>query len=103
MSGLHAPAHSAVSAPQSPWALLRLISGHVCLHASMAGMRLAAPLWALQQGYGPFAVGFLLALFSLSQVFLALPAGRFADRHGLRKPVSRAVVASITGATAAAL
>jgi MFS family permease len=104
MSGLHAPAHSAVSAPpQSPWALLRLISGHVCLHASMAGMRLAAPLWALQQGYGPFAVGFLLALFSLSQVFLALPAGRFADRHGLRKPVSWAVVASITGATAAAL
>jgi MFS family permease len=103
MSGLHAPAHSAVSAPQNPWALLRLISGHVCLHASMAGMRLAAPLWALQQGYGPLAVGFLLALFSLSQVFLALPAGRFADRHGLRKPVSRAVVASITGATAAAL
>jgi MFS family permease len=103
MSGLHAPAHSAVSAPQSPWALLRLISGHVCLHASMAGMRLAAPLWALQQGYGPLAVGFLLALFSLSQVFLALPAGRFADRHGLRKPVSWAVVASITGATAAAL
>jgi MFS family permease len=48
-------------------------------------------------------VGFLLALFSLSQVFLALPAGRFADRHGLRKPVSWAVVASITGATAAAL
>jgi len=83
--------------------LLRLISGHVCLHASMAGMRLAAPLWALQQGYGPLAVGFLLALFSLSQVFLALPAGRFADRHGLRKPVSWAVVASITGATAAAL
>ncbi|MDT7515252.1 MFS transporter [Rhodoferax mekongensis] len=103
MSGLHAPAHSAASTPQSPWALLRLISGHVCLHASMAGMRLAAPLWALQQGYGPFAVGFLLALFSLSQVFLALPAGRFADRHGLRKPVSWAVVASIAGATAAAL
>nr|WP_315471850.1 MFS transporter [uncultured Rhodoferax sp.] len=102
MSGLHSPAHSAASAAQSPWALLRLISGHVCLHASMAGMRLAAPLWALQHGYGPLAVGFLLALFSLSQVFLALPAGRFADRHGLRKPVSWAVLASIAGATAAA-
>ncbi|NBW49834.1 MAG: MFS transporter [Betaproteobacteria bacterium] len=102
MSALHAPTHSARSAPQSPWALLRLISGHVCLHASMAGMRLAAPLWALQQGYGPLAVGFLLALFSLSQVFLALPAGRFADKHGLRKPVSRAVMAAILGASAAA-
>lgn len=103
------PSHAGVAAdrlqalPQSPWALLRLISGHVCLHASMAGMRLAAPLWALQHGYGPLAVGFLLSLFSLSQVFLALPAGRFADRHGLRKPMSWAVGASITGASAAAL
>jgi MFS family permease len=83
--------------------LLRLISGHVCLHASMAGMRLAAPLWALQHGYGPLAVGFLLSLFALSQVFLALPAGRFADRHGLRKPVSWAVLASTSGAVAAAV
>ncbi|WP_296507546.1 MFS transporter [Rhodoferax sp.] len=88
---------------QSPWALLRLISGHVCLHASMAGMRLAAPLWALQQGYGPLAVGSLLSLFSLSQVFLALPAGRFADRHGLRKPVSWAVGASMAGPVVAVL
>ncbi len=99
-SSVHVP-HT--NAPQSPWALLRLISGHVCLHASMAGMRLAAPLWALQHGYGPLAVGFLLALFSLSQVFLALPAGRFADRHGLRKPVLWAVVSSVFGAATAAV
>ncbi|CAM8654238.1 2A0121, H+ Antiporter protein [Comamonadaceae bacterium] len=101
MSGLHPSAPSVADPQQGPRALLRLISGHVCLHASMAGMRLAAPLWALQHGYGPLAVGFLLALFSLSQVFLALPAGRFADRHGLRKPVSRAVVAATIGASAA--
>lgn len=103
MSGLHANALGSSGPQQSPWALLRLISGHVCLHASMAGMRLAAPLWALQQGYGPLAVGFLLALFSLSQVFLALPAGRYADRHGLRKPVSHAVIAAVCGASAAAV
>lgn len=103
MSGLHANALGSSGPQQSPWALLRLISGHVCLHASMAGMRLAAPLWALQQGYGPLAVGFLLALFSLSQVFLALPAGRYADRHGLRKPVSHAVIAAVCGAAAAAV
>jgi hypothetical protein len=54
--------------------VLRLVAGQVCIHACMAGMRMAAPLWALQQGYGPLAVGCLLALFSLSQVFLALPA-----------------------------
>lgn len=69
----------------------------------MAGMRMAAPLLALKQGYGPLAVGFLLALFSLTQVFLALPAGRFADRHGLRRPVRLAVAFSFTGACLAAV
>jgi len=62
-------------------ALARLIAGHVCIHACMAGMRMAAPLLALQQGFSAAAVGVLLALFALTQVFLALPAGRFADRH----------------------
>ena len=65
-------------------------------------MRLAAPLWALQQGYGAMAVGSLLALFSLSQVFLALPAGRFADRHGLRRPVALGMVCACLGAGLAA-
>ena len=47
-------------------ALARLISAQVCLHACMAGMRLAAPLLALRLGYSPLAVGVLLALFSLT-------------------------------------
>ena len=83
--------------------LPRLISGHICIHAAMAGMRMAAPLLALKQGYGPLAVGFLLALFSLTQVFLALPAGRFADQHGLRRPVRLAVGFSFAGACLAAV
>ena len=64
----------------------------------MAGLRLAAPLLALRQGYSPIAVGVLLALFALMQVFLALPAGRFTDRHGLKRPVRMAVVAATLGA-----
>ena len=68
----------------------------------MAGMRLAAPLLALKQGYSPAAVGILLALFSLTQVVLALPAGRFADRHGLRRPVWLSVLAATLGAGLAA-
>lgn len=76
-------------------ALARLISGHICLHAAMAGMRMAAPLLALKQGYSPLAVGVLVALFSLTQVFLALPSGRFADRNVLSRPISLAVIASI--------
>jgi hypothetical protein len=54
-------------------ALARLIAGHISLHACMAGMRLAAPLLALREGFSPMAVGVLLALFALTQVFLALP------------------------------
>ena len=82
--------------------LNRLVAGHVCLHACMAGTRMAAPLLALRQGYSPLAVGILVALFSLTSVFLALPAGRFADRHGLRRPVGWAVITSILGVGLAA-
>ena len=78
--------------------LARLILAQICLHACMAGTRLSAPLLALREGYSPAAVGVLLALFALTQVFLALPAGRFADRHGLRRPVSYGVLAAVAGA-----
>jgi MFS family permease len=82
-------------------ALARLIAGHVFLHACMAGMRMAAPLMALRQGHSAVAVGVLLALFALTQVFLALPAGRYADRHGLRRPMAIGVVAALTGSALA--
>ena len=81
--------------------LARLITGQVFLHASMAGMRMAAPLLALRQGYSAVAVGVLLALFALTQVFLSLPAGRYADRHGLKRPVGWSVVAATLGAALA--
>ena len=80
------------------WALARLIAGQICVHACMAGMRMAAPLLALREGYSAAAVGVLLALFALTQVFLALPAGRYADRHGLKRPVGYCVIAACTGA-----
>lgn len=79
-------------------ALARLIAGHIFLHACMAGTRMAAPLLALRQGYSEAAVGVLLALFALTQVFLALPAGRYADRHGLKRPMRFSVIAATVGA-----
>ena len=78
--------------------LARLIIGHVFLHGCMAGMRLAAPLWALNAGYSPLVVGVLLAGFALTQVFLALPAGRFAEAYGLKRPVRWSIAASTLGA-----
>ncbi|NNU42660.1 MFS transporter [Ramlibacter montanisoli] len=81
--------------------LARLIAGHVFLHACMAGMRMASPLLALREGYSEAAVGVLLALYALMQVFLALPAGRYADRHGLKRPVGWSVIAAAGGAAMA--
>ncbi|CAN7297752.1 MFS transporter [Variovorax sp. LjRoot178] len=77
--------------------LLKLIAAQICLHAAMTGLRLAGPLLALQQGYSAAAVGLLIALFALTQVFLALPAGRFADRHGLKRPLMLSVIAASVG------
>ncbi|MFZ9638963.1 MAG: MFS transporter [Hylemonella sp.] len=92
-------ASPAPEASGSERALFRLIGGHVFIHASMAGMRLASPLLILRESHSAMAVGMLLALFSLTQVFLALPAGRYADRHGIRRPIAF----SVAGATAGAL
>ncbi|MCW5652614.1 MFS transporter [Hydrogenophaga sp.] len=78
--------------------LVKLIGAQISLHACMTGFRLAAPLLALREGYGPVAVGLLLALFALAPVFLGLPAGRYADRRGLRKPVAISVGVATLGA-----
>ncbi|TXT39377.1 MAG: major facilitator transporter [Comamonadaceae bacterium] len=59
---------------------------------------MAAPLMALREGYSALAVGVLLSLFALTQVFLALPAGRYVDRHGFKRPVGLSVGAASVGA-----
>lgn len=78
--------------------LIRLIGAQICLHACMTGMRLAAPLMALKLGHSSAEVGVLMSLFSLTQVFLALPAGRFADQFGLKLPLMIGVLTSSIGA-----
>jgi predicted MFS family arabinose efflux permease len=86
------------TAPLGPVALARLIAGHISLHACMAGVRMAAPLMALREGHSALAVGLLLSLFALTQVFLALPAGRYTDRNGFKRPIGFCVIAASTGA-----
>ena len=83
--------------------LARAIAVQVCVHACMSAIRMAAPLLALRQGHSPASVGVLLALFSLPQAFLSLPAGRYADRHSLKRPVVICVGFSVFGAALAAL
>lgn len=83
--------------PAGPALLVALILGQIGLHASMAGLRLAAPLQLLREGYSAWSVGLLLALFGAAPVFLALHAGRLADRHGYHRPVKLAVLLCTSG------
>ena len=100
------PASVPPPSPASPLSLngelARLIAVQICIHACMAGLRMAAPLLALRQGHSAVEVGIMLALYSLTQVFLSLPAGRFADRHGLKRPVLISICCTVFGAGLAA-
>jgi MFS family permease len=92
-----------MTAPRRSRVLFGLIAGQACLHASMAGVRMAAPLRVLRSGHGEYAVGPLLALFSAGPIVLALWAGRLADRRGYHVPLRLSVALTITGAALAAL
>lgn len=83
--------------------LFRLVAGQICLHACMTGMRMASPLMALREGYSEVAVGVLLAMFALTQVFLALPAGRMVDRYGMKPTLRVGIVMAFGGAVLAVL
>jgi MFS family permease len=82
-------------------ALLALILGQIGLHATMAGVRMAAPLQALRDGASAWSVGVLLALYAAAPVLLSLHAGRLADRHGYHRPVRIAIALSLLGALVA--
>jgi MFS family permease len=83
--------------------LVGLIAGQICLHAGMAGMRMAVPLQVLGSGRPQTMVGPLIALFSVAPIALALPAGRLADRYGYHLPVRLAVLLSCLGGGSAVL
>ncbi len=80
-----------------------LILGQLGMHSAMAGLRLAAPLQALREGYSAQAVGLLMALFALAAVAWALRAGRMADRRGYHHTVRLAVGLTVAGGAAAVL
>lgn len=77
--------------------LAALIAGQLGMHSAMAGLRLAAPLQTLGEGYSTWSVGLLLALFAAAPVATALYAGRLADRLGYHRPVALAVALTLAG------
>ena len=79
--------------------LTRLMLTQLFLNACVAGMRMTMSLRLAQ---GEEAVGCLIALFALSQVFLALPAGRYCERHGVKRPILRSIAVAVCGCALAA-
>lgn len=70
--------------------LLLVLCAQTLMLASFQGLKLAAPLYALSVGVSDGAVGALVALFAASQIFLAIPIGRYADKKGLHTPMAYA-------------
>lgn len=83
--------------------LVALIIGQICLHSTMAGIRMAAPLWVLRASHTEWAVGVLMGLFAVAPIVLALQAGRLADRHGYHRPLHVAVGLTLAGGAFAVL
>jgi MFS family permease len=97
-----APAARANALPLAT-VLVALIVGQICLHSTMAGIRMAAPLWVLRQSHTEWAVGVLMGLFAAAPIALALQAGRLADRHGYHRPLYVAVALTVIGGVLAVL
>ena len=70
-----------------PVTLYLLIFIAFLTHIGFAGSRLAVPLFAVDQGAGPFVVGTIVALYAALPAVLALPVGRMADRIGYKLPL----------------
>ncbi|HEX9302663.1 MAG TPA: MFS transporter [Casimicrobiaceae bacterium] len=64
-----------------------LIPLGIANHAVLAGSRVTVSLEALSMGASPFTVGVLMALYALLPMLLAVAAGRFSDRVGMRRPM----------------
>lgn len=69
----------------SPFAVL--IALGISNHVVLTGSRVVVALDALSLGANAATVGGLLALFALLPMFFAIPAGRLADRVGVRGPM----------------
>jgi MFS family permease len=67
-------------------------------HAVLSGSRVTVSLAALDKGATPLTVGTLMALYALLPMVLAVAAGRFSDRVGVRRPMLIGTAAIALGA-----
>lgn len=64
-----------------------VVAATVLTHTAFNGSRLAISLTALSRGATPLTVGVLLSLIAALPMLFAVPAGRLADRIGVRYPI----------------
>jgi len=80
-----------------------LIATGIANHLVLTGSRVAVSLDALALGADTATVGALMALFALLPMFLAIPAGRLADRVGVRGPMLVGSIGTGSGVLVATL
>lgn len=78
--------------------LAQVIVLGVANHAVLSGSRVTVSLAALNKGATPLVVGVLMALYALLPMLLAVAAGRFSDRVGIRRPMLLGTAAIAIGA-----
>jgi MFS family permease len=72
--------------------LLSLLQG-----ISMRGVKVLVSLAALELGATPFQVGLLAAMFAAFPLMLAVYAGKFSDRFGVRRPILGGAITMAVG------
>ena len=92
-AGLPVRFHLLIVNPQIALLLLTAFS----VQAATFGGRAAIPLVALQLGAGAVTVGVLLSVFSVIPLLLSIPAGRWVDRAGARRPLLIGCAAQTAG------
>ena len=80
-----------------------LIALGIANHVVLAGSRVAVSLDALALGASAATVGGLMALFALLPMVFAIPAGRLADRVGVRGPMLTGSIGMASGVVVATL
>ncbi len=80
-----------------------LIAMGIANHIVLVGSRITVSLAALARGESAATVGALMAVFALLPMFFAIPAGRLADRVGVRGPMLAGSIGIAVGVLIATL
>jgi len=70
---------------------------NVIIHACTVGSRVVMALFAIKLGASPFAIGLMIALYSVPPLCFGVYTGRITDRYGVRKPMVLGAVLCIVG------